>query len=275
MLELVITTQRSVIGGGFTHTAGNGSIVGAGVSNHAENFSIIGAGYNNDATGSGSMVGAGNQNEASGEYSFVGGGNANFARGARSIALGGEFTAANGDYSMVFGRFIGLSATASGSVYLADGIDRNTTRNIQTAPNTFFGRFDNGYSFFTDSTLNVGVTIGNGQTAWSSLSDRNSKRDFEPVDTVSVLEKVAELPMTTWHYKHDPETRHMGVMSQDLYKSFGLGASDKRIDTLNADGVQMAAIQGLHSRQQALQKKNEVLEERILKLEKLLQKASE
>ena len=38
----------------------------------------------------------------------------------------------------------------------------------------------------------------------------------------------------------------MGVMAEDLYAAFGLGHDEKRIDTLNADGVQMAAIQGLN-----------------------------
>ena len=45
--------------------------------------------------------------------------------------------------------------------------------------------------------------------------------------------------------KHD-STRHMGPMAQDFRAAFGLGISDKLIDTIDPDGVALAAIQGLN-----------------------------
>ena len=36
-------------------------------------------------------------------------------------------------------------------------------------------------------------------------------------------------------------------MAQDFYAAFGLGESDKGIDTVDADGVALAAIQGLNA----------------------------
>jgi hypothetical protein len=39
----------------------------------------------------------------------------------------------------------------------------------------------------------------------------------------------------------------MGPMAQDFYAAFQLGESDKGIDTVDADGVALAAIQGVNA----------------------------
>jgi len=67
------------------------------------------------------------------------------------------------------------------------------------------------------------------------------------VDARAVLEAVASLPITTWNYKaNDDSIRHMGPMTQDFREAFGLGASETMIETIDPDGVALAAIQGLH-----------------------------
>ena len=38
----------------------------------------------------------------------------------------------------------------------------------------------------------------------------------------------------------------MGPMAQDFYAAFGLGLGERAIDTVDPDGVAMAAIQALH-----------------------------
>ena len=40
--------------------------------------------------------------------------------------------------------------------------------------------------------------------------------------------------------------RQIGPMAQDFYRAFGLGDSDKAINSVNAQGVAFAAIQGLN-----------------------------
>ncbi len=56
------------------------------------------------------------------------------------------------------------------------------------------------------------------------------------------------LPLATWNYKaQDDSIRHMGPMAQDFHGAFGLGVSDKLIDTIDPDGVALAAIQGLNA----------------------------
>jgi hypothetical protein len=77
------------------------------------------------------------------------------------------------------------------------------------------------------------------------LSDSNSKTDFEPIKAREILAKLAAMPVTSWHYKHDLSRRYIGPMAQDFHASFGLGSDDKTISTLDADGVALAAIQGL------------------------------
>ena len=68
------------------------------------------------------------------------------------------------------------------------------------------------------------------------------------------------LPITTWSYIDDPDrARHMGPMAQDFAAAFGLGASDRTIFQIDADGVQLAAIQALYERVRALEAQNRAL----------------
>jgi hypothetical protein len=86
-----------------------------------------------------------------------------------------------------------------------------------------------------------------------STSDRNAKTAFAPVDTSEVLRKVVALPVETWAYRTAPRVRHLGPTSQDFQAAFGLGHDDKGIATVDADGVALAAIQGLNAKlEQAL-----------------------
>ena len=105
--------------------------------------------------------------------------------------------------------------------------------------------------------VSIGTTTANARlrvlnatcdgTTWNNASDRNLKAGFEPVDARRVLEQVAALPLTSWHYTNAPDARHLGPMAQDFQAAFGLGADDKSITTVDADGVALAAIQGLNA----------------------------
>ncbi|MCX7016266.1 MAG: hypothetical protein NTW86_27535 [Candidatus Sumerlaeota bacterium] len=76
-------------------------------------------------------------------------------------------------------------------------------------------------------------------------------------DARETLEALARVPITAWNYTGEaPGVRHMGPMAQDLYASFGLGADDKSICTVDADGIAFAAIQGLHEETRALRREN-------------------
>ena len=59
-------------------------------------------------------------------------------------------------------------------------------------------------------------------------------------------------------------------MAQDFHAAFGVGLDDKHIATVDADGVALAAIQGLN--QKLEQKETEIteLKQRLAKLERLM-----
>ena len=78
-------------------------------------------------------------------------------------------------------------------------------------------------------------------------SDRHLKERFAPVDPHDVLARVTALPVETWNYKdQDPAIRHIGPMAQDFAAAFGVGEDDRHINLLDANGVALAAIQGLY-----------------------------
>ena len=96
-------------------------------------------------------------------------------------------------------------------------------------------------------------------TACNITSDRNAKEQFKPVNAREVLAKVVGLPITEWQYKTQSDARHIGPMAQDFREAFALGRDEKHITSVDADGVALAAIQGL----------NEVLREQREAIEKL------
>jgi hypothetical protein len=95
-------------------------------------------------------------------------------------------------------------------------------------------------------TLTTGGLTVNG--TFVSSSDRNAKENFQSVEPRTVLDKVCALPIAEWNFKADPGTRHVGPMAQDFHAAFGVGPDDKHIATVDADGVALAAIQGLNQK---------------------------
>ena len=78
-------------------------------------------------------------------------------------------------------------------------------------------------------------------------SDRNVKEAFETTDPLLILQRLSELPIQTWNYKwNDAAIRHIGPMAQDFAAAFAVGEDDKHICPVDAQGVALAAIQGLY-----------------------------
>jgi hypothetical protein len=112
-----------------------------------------------------------------------------------------------------------------------------------------------------------GLTV-NG--TFVSASDRNAKENIAAVDPREVLEKVVALPIARWNYRHDQATPHLGPMAQDFHAAFNVGPDERHIATVDADGVALAAIQGLNQKLEQKQTEIAELKQRLEKLEQLM-----
>ena len=105
-------------------------------------------------------------------------------------------------------------------------------------------------------------------TAVNLTSDRNAKQDFKPVNVREVLEKVVGLPISEWRYKTQSDARHIGPMAQDFHAAFAVGRDEKHITSVDADGVALAAIQGLNEKLEDQARQSREKDDRIRDLAK-------
>ena len=230
----------ATVGGGEKNTAsGSESTVGGGIDNTASNSNAtVGGGDGNTASGNAATVGGGFGNEASGTNATVPGGANNAAKGNHSFAAGNKATAWGpafvwGDSSSTGVREMAPDQVvfqAGGGMYIGD----------DGGPGSDF--YNEGSKLINTSS---GAYLTTGGT-WTDSSSRAVKHNIDPVDGPKVLEKVTSLPVSEWTYDDEPDdVRHMGPMAEDFYETFGLGADDEHIASLDSAGVALAAIKGL------------------------------
>ncbi|MFN7941849.1 MAG: tail fiber domain-containing protein [Thermoanaerobaculia bacterium] len=146
-----------------------------------------------------------------------------------------------------------------------------------TASSTFIINNQNATGIEFRLANNGDLTIAGMLTTGSS---RDVKRDIEPVDAASVLDRVASLPVSTWRYRSDESgALHLGPMAQDFRAAFGLGADDSHLAPGDVAGVSLAAIQALHhelagrdAEMAALAAQNRALALRLAHLEERIQR---
>lgn len=192
-------------------------------------------------------------------------GNAAYAEGTGSVAIGTNVRT-NNPYSVAIGN--NAFAIADRSVALGSYVSTNfkngsfvfgdaSTSTVTTPAflNQMTMRFDNGYKFYTKSDLSTGVSLNNGATSWSTISDRNQKENFEEINGEEILSKIKALPITKWNYIANPDSvKYIGPMAQDFHAAFGLGGDDScGITTLAFDGVNLAAIKALTERTEKIE----------------------
>jgi len=101
--------------------------------------------------------------------------------------------------------------------------------------------------------MGSGAHVTAGGT-WTNASSKELKENFADVNSRAVLDRVVDLPIRAWNYKNENDSvRHIGPVAEEFHEQFGLGGDDKSIGTIDADGVALAAIQGLY---QIVQEKN-------------------
>jgi hypothetical protein len=275
--ENLASHNLATVGGGDYNTAsGLEATVGGGFSNLAQGYAAtIGGGYNSTASGQNSTVGGGTYNIASGPNATVGGGWTNTASGNAATVPGGAENVASGGYSFAAGAQ--ANASHDGSFVWS-----SATATDSWGANTFTVRSHGGARFYSAVGTGTGVQLSAGGTSFGSISDRNAKEAFAPVDTDRLLEVLAGMPVQTWNLKSQvPEVRHIGPVAQDFNGSFaylfGEVESPIHINNMDAVGVSLAASQGLYelSQEQAmeiagLQAENAALQEQIGDLESRL-----
>ena len=239
--------ESATVGGGMSNAAGGwrATVVG-GSSNTASGSGATVGGWESIASGGWATVGGGWRNIASGDKSTVGGGNENAASGWNATVPGGWDNIAQGAHSFAAGRH--AKAYNDGCFVWGDSTDADVACNNA---DRWVARASGGVYFYTNGGLSSGVYVPAGGNAWSSVSDRNLKENVAAVDGQEVLARLAQVPIASWNYKsQEAAIRHMGPMAQDFYAAFGLGEDDTHISTVDADGVALAAIQGLQEQVQ-------------------------
>ena len=183
----------------------------------------------------------------------------NSASASYSIVAGGISSHAAAGYSMAAGRR--AKANHIGSFVWGDSVNADKASSTNDEFNVYAS---GGARFFSNSSATTGVILAPGGGSWTAVSDQNAKENFASVDGRDVLERLMEIPISTWNYKsQDDGIRHMGPMAQDFWAAFELGLGDKSIATIDPDGVALAAIQGMYA----------LFVERIAELEERLAKA--
>jgi len=289
--------MAATISGGETNIIGNNArhatIAGGYVNNIGNNssHSAIGGGSSNNipADSTYATIPGGRDNIAQGDYSFAAG------RRARANHNGAFVWADSTDAEFPSDRNDQFKIRANGGVHLQTGGSGLNPAGLRVAPTT--GNAVGLYVFQTSSDAaavfeNRGAGLNSDQIkafngpgsqvfrvdndgdviakSYASTSDRNRKENFTPVNPSDVLEKIAALPISRWNFKGDAVV-HMGPMAQDFHAAFGVGPDDKHIATVDADGVALAALQGLNQKVEVGSQKSEVqnrlLEERLARKE--------
>jgi trimeric autotransporter adhesin len=264
-------------------------------------------GFSNTASGVNALFSntTGDQNTASGVNALFNNttGNANTASGLNALTsntTGTQNTASGRD--ALSSNTNGFSNTASGVNALLSNttgdtnaaigfgaLASNTTGSGNTAigagANVSTGNLNNATAIGGNAAVNASnkirlgssfVTVIEGQVAFSAVSDKTQKENFQPVDGEEVLGKIRGFELSSWNFiGHDPKQfRHYGPMAQDFFAAFGhdgLGqiGAETTINSGDLAGILMIAVQALEKRTAELKQKQAqmaVLESKVEEL---------
>jgi hypothetical protein len=254
-------------------------------------------GSDNTANGVGALYfntsGSSNTANGSGALLFNTGGGGNTAAGYDAL-----FYNTTGQYNTAFGvaalsyNTSGSNNTASGAQALASNTSGSNNTAIGEAADVSQGDLTNATAIGYGAIVNASNKIRLGNTAvtvvegppYSTVSDKNAKENFKPVDPQEVLHKILGLRVTSWNYigQEPKEFRHYGPVAQDFFAAFGndgVGAigSPTTITSTDMNGVLMLAIQALgkenetfRTQNDAFKAENAELRARIEALERLV-----
>lgn len=245
---------------------------------------VIGGPSNNTggSAPSGAAICGGQFHEASADHAIVCGGYGNVASGRYAFAAGVDAYAEN-DNVFVWNDLSSWSDTngdgTKEGLTSAKAVDGEPV----TGSSTFSVGASEGVRMVTGD--NSVTYIDGGSAGWSTTSSRAAKTNIDPVDPQDVLAGVTDMEVATWEYTDDTGdaqgVRHIGPMAEDFHHVVDVGSSDDHINSMNADGVLFAAVQGLSQKldqrddrveeleadRDELKAENERLRDRIAKIE--------
>lgn len=246
--------SHGTIGGGTRNRLGTGGIsgtIGGGEGNVIGGefgWSTIGGGWTNEIQHADAAAILGGQGNRIGAFSVgasIGGGEGNNVPiDARHATIPGGRN--NEAVRAAFAAGTRAKAVHQGAYVWGDSTDADIA---STNENSVTIRASGGYRLFSNPTATIGTYLAPNSGSWISMSDRKMKDNFEAVNPREVLAKVTALPVQRWNYKtQDPAVRHIGPTAQDFKAAFNVGETDTGISTVDADGVALAAIQGLNQK---------------------------
>ena len=178
--------------------------------------------------------------------------------------------------ALIFSLCLAGVAAAQGNTRLGDcALQNNTTGSFNAAiglnADVSAGNLTNATAIGNGATVNssnkirlgnAGVTVIEGQVAFTFPSDKTKKENFQPVDGEAVLGKIRGFELTSWNFiGHDlKEFRHYGPMAQDFYAAFGHDGvgqigTETSINSGDIAGILMIAVQALEQRTAELKQK--------------------
>lgn len=248
---------NSIALGHLTVSSGFASLA-TGNETQATRASSTAMGFKTQATGSISTA-MGTQTVASGQF---------------SVAMG-ALTTASGDRSTAMGSSASTNLRTGAFVY---GDHSTGADLLAPANNSFSVRAAGGVFLHTDANLSTGCSLSAGSGTWACTSDREAKKNFRAENGEAVLEAISSMAIESWNYRaEDSSIRHIGPTAQDFRAAFALGTDDKTIGAVDADGINMLAIQALEKRttdlgagNDALRAENEELRNRLAAIEATL-----
>ncbi len=186
-----------------------------------------------------------------------------------ALAFGADVVANTADTAF-FGTAVRITRDDSANLHVENTSALSATRNLISLKNsgntrilfentnaaTEWAIFNAGNSFrisrlgtgSAELRLNSNGTLkltGNSQAVnHINTSSRTLKTGFSPINNREILDKVTQLPISTWRYKTQLEDQHIGPMAEDFQDIFNLGDGE-HISTVDTAGITLAAVQGL------------------------------
>ncbi|MBL6765749.1 MAG: tail fiber domain-containing protein, partial [Verrucomicrobiae bacterium] len=272
---IISGADKSAIGSGIGNTVkASGSFLGSGFNNLIGNggvsWAFIGAGAHNaipNGNADSGVIGGGQYNTNSGSFTVIGGGYSNYVSDFYGTVPGGLSNSVSGYCGFAAGRH--AASVHSGSFVWADA---TTTSNYSsTIANEFRVKATGGINFETTDRAKItinGVRLMNVNDDGFAQSDYRVKKNFQPIDTLEVVDKLAAMPVERWNYKKegDHEVPHIGPYAQDFKQAFYPGRDDTKISWLEFHGVELAAIQGLNKKLESKEQEINLLRDELAQL---------